>query len=172
LLWQSNNQRVSPWGKGRWDAGRPNLNWVRGKVELMPAREHVYRSIVKTFAERRMIWAERSPRKTAFTVRMWRARLLTFTAVAAAIADRAVGLMGGREDLRLSVRLAFERLFRGLNALPADCDAWKGSSSRPTAPGKPRWTGTSPWESVYFLGNCTDQPSRSHRLTHAYRKLT
>lgn len=38
---------------------------------------------------------------------------------------RAVGLMGGLEDFRLSVRLAFERLFRGLNALPSDCDAWK-----------------------------------------------
>jgi hypothetical protein len=30
----------------------------------------------------------------------------------------------------------------------------------------------SPWESVYFSGNCTDQPSRTHRLTHACRKLT
>jgi len=30
----------------------------------------------------------------------------------------------------------------------------------------------SPWESVYFSGNCTDQPSRTDRLTHACRKLT
>ena len=47
----------------------------------------------------------------AFTVRMWRARLLTFAAVAATVADRTVVLMGGREDLRLEARLAFERLF-------------------------------------------------------------
>lgn len=47
----------------------------------------------------------------AFTVRMWRARLLTFAVVAAAVADRAVVLMGGREDVRLEARLAFERLF-------------------------------------------------------------
>jgi hypothetical protein len=39
-------------------------------------------------------------------------------------------------------------------------------------PGRPRWTGTSPWESVYFSGNCTDQPSRTDRLTHACRNLT
>ena len=47
----------------------------------------------------------------AFTVRMWRARLLTYTAVAATVADRAVALMGGREEFRLAARLAFERLF-------------------------------------------------------------
>jgi len=47
----------------------------------------------------------------AFTVRMWRARLLTFAAVAAAVADRTVVLMDGREDVRLEARLAFERLF-------------------------------------------------------------
>lgn len=46
-----------------------------------------------------------------FTVRMWRSRLLTFTTVAAAVADRTVALMGNREDLRLDARLAFERLF-------------------------------------------------------------
>lgn len=47
----------------------------------------------------------------AFTVRMWRARLLTFSTVAAAVAERTVTLMGNREDLRLEARLAFERLF-------------------------------------------------------------
>ncbi len=47
----------------------------------------------------------------AFTVRMWRARLLTFATVAVAVAERTVVLMGGREDLRLEARLAFERLF-------------------------------------------------------------
>lgn len=46
-----------------------------------------------------------------FTVRMWRARLLTFAAVASAIADRSVTLMDNRDDLRLEARLAFERLF-------------------------------------------------------------
>lgn len=46
-----------------------------------------------------------------FTVRMWRSRLLTFATLAAYIADRTVALMGGREDVRLDARLAFERLF-------------------------------------------------------------
>ncbi len=46
-----------------------------------------------------------------FTVRMWRARLLTVTTVAAEVADRAVTLMDRREDLRLEARLAFERLY-------------------------------------------------------------
>ena len=45
-----------------------------------------------------------------FTVRMWRPRLLTFTAVASVIADRTVRLTG-REDDRLAARLVFERLF-------------------------------------------------------------
>ncbi len=34
----------------------------------------------------------------AFTVRMWRARLLTFAVVAATVAERAVARMEGRED--------------------------------------------------------------------------
>jgi hypothetical protein len=46
-----------------------------------------------------------------FTVRMWRARLLTYTSIAALVADRTVTLMGGREEFRLEARLAFERLF-------------------------------------------------------------
>src|SRR4051812_19512515 len=46
-----------------------------------------------------------------FTARMWRARLLTFTTVSAAIADRVVALLGGREEVRLEARLAFERLY-------------------------------------------------------------
>ena len=45
-----------------------------------------------------------------FTVRMWRPRLLTFTAVASVIADRVVSLTGREED-RLEARLVFERLF-------------------------------------------------------------
>jgi hypothetical protein len=44
------------------------------------------------------------------TARMWRARLLTFAAVAAAVADRALAHLDGREDARLDARLAFERL--------------------------------------------------------------
>jgi hypothetical protein len=46
-----------------------------------------------------------------FTARMWRARLLTFTTVSAAIADRVVALMEGCEEVRLEARLAFERLY-------------------------------------------------------------
>ena len=44
------------------------------------------------------------------TARMWRVRLLTFATVAAAVADRALRHLGGREDARLDARLAFERL--------------------------------------------------------------
>src|SRR4051794_4437722 len=46
-----------------------------------------------------------------FTVRMWRSRLLTFAAIASAVADRTVKLMDDRESARLEGRLAFERLF-------------------------------------------------------------
>jgi hypothetical protein len=45
-----------------------------------------------------------------FTVRMWRPRLLTFTAVASVISDRVVRLTGREED-RLEARLVFERLY-------------------------------------------------------------
>jgi hypothetical protein len=45
------------------------------------------------------------------TARMWRARLLTFSVVAADIADRIVRQQSDHEDLRLTARLAFERLF-------------------------------------------------------------
>lgn len=44
------------------------------------------------------------------TARMWRARLLTVAAVTAAVAERALRHLGGREDARLDARLAFERL--------------------------------------------------------------
>ena len=44
------------------------------------------------------------------TARMWRARFLTFSAVAALVADRTVDL-AGRDDIRDDARLAFERLF-------------------------------------------------------------
>jgi hypothetical protein len=44
------------------------------------------------------------------TARMWRARLLTFAAVTARVADRALRDLEGKEDARLDARLAFERL--------------------------------------------------------------
>lgn len=44
------------------------------------------------------------------TARMYRVRLLTTSAVTAAIADRVVRTTNGREELRLPARLAFERL--------------------------------------------------------------
>jgi hypothetical protein len=44
------------------------------------------------------------------TARMWRVRLLTFSAVAAHVADRATDL-SGRDGVRDEARLAFERLF-------------------------------------------------------------
>jgi len=44
------------------------------------------------------------------TARMWRVRLLTFTAVTAIVAERAVEITG-RDDIRDEARLAFERLF-------------------------------------------------------------
>lgn len=42
---------------------------------------------------------------------MWQARFLTFAAVSALIAERVVALMGGREEVRLEARLAFERMY-------------------------------------------------------------
>jgi hypothetical protein len=45
-----------------------------------------------------------------FTARMWRARLLTFSAVASLVAERAVDLLA-KEDLFDSARLTFERLY-------------------------------------------------------------
>lgn len=44
------------------------------------------------------------------TGRMWRARLLTFSAVTALVADRVVTLRG-HDDVRVDARLAFERLY-------------------------------------------------------------
>src|ERR1039458_7863111 len=66
-----------------------------------------------------------------FTVRMWRPRLLTFTAVASVIADRVVRLTGREED-RLEARLVFERLFVAAVARRAeDCpEDYRGATSR------------------------------------------
>lgn len=46
-----------------------------------------------------------------FTVRTWRARLITFDAVAAHIAAGVVKRMNDRDDMRVPARLAFERLY-------------------------------------------------------------
>lgn len=72
----------------------------------------------------------------AFTVRMWRARLLTFAAVAATVADRTVALMGGREDFRLEARLAFERLFVAAIIRLADRDPANYTPALPQLPGR------------------------------------
>lgn len=45
------------------------------------------------------------------TARMWRARHLTFTALAALVGERAAAAEGGREEMRLEARLGLERLF-------------------------------------------------------------
>jgi hypothetical protein len=45
------------------------------------------------------------------TARMWRARHLTFTALAALVAERAAVVEGGSEEIRLEARLGLERLF-------------------------------------------------------------
>jgi hypothetical protein len=66
------------------------------------------------------------------TARMWRARLLTFTVVAADIADAVVRDGDEQEDIRLPARLAFERLF--VSALvrreEAEPDRYAGASRR------------------------------------------
>jgi hypothetical protein len=45
------------------------------------------------------------------TARMWRARHLTFTALAALVGERASAAEGGSEEMRLEARLGLERLF-------------------------------------------------------------
>lgn len=72
----------------------------------------------------------------AFTVRMWRARLLTFAVVAAAVADRTVVLMDGREDVRLEARLAFERLFVSAMVRLAARDPANYGRALPQLPGR------------------------------------
>ena len=44
------------------------------------------------------------------TARMWRARHLTFTALAALVGERSAAIHGGSEEMRLEVRLGLERL--------------------------------------------------------------
>ena len=45
------------------------------------------------------------------TARMWRARHLTFTALAALVGERASAMEGDNEEMRLEARLGLERLF-------------------------------------------------------------
>lgn len=46
-----------------------------------------------------------------FTVRTWRARMITLSAVAAHVADGVVKRMSNRDEFRVLARLAFERLY-------------------------------------------------------------
>src|SRR5437879_3839603 len=46
-----------------------------------------------------------------FTVRTWRARMITLSALAAHVADCVVKKMSNRDEVRLPARLAFERLY-------------------------------------------------------------
>ena len=55
------------------------------------------------------------------TARMWRARHLTFTALAALVGERAAAIEGGSEEMRLEARLGLERLF-------VSAVAWKDES--------------------------------------------
>lgn len=73
-----------------------------------------------------------------FTARMWRCRLLTFATVAAVVADRTVTLMGGREDLRLEARLAFERLFVSAVVQMAERDPKNYATATRSLPGRNR----------------------------------
>lgn len=62
------------------------------------------------------------------TARMWRARLLTFAALAAEISKR---VSGGREDRLMEARLALERLFVSAIARQEETDpAWRSASRR------------------------------------------
>ena len=56
------------------------------------------------------------------TARMWRARHLTFTALAALIGERSAATEGGSEEMRLEARLGLERLF-------VSAVAWKDEKS-------------------------------------------
>ena len=65
------------------------------------------------------------------TARMWRARHLTFTALAAFVAEQAANAAGGDEELRLEARLALERLFVSAVARQESHDAeWRKASRR------------------------------------------
>lgn len=64
------------------------------------------------------------------TARMWRARHLTFAALAAHIGERAAA-DAGDEELRLETRLGFERLFVSAIALQdSKQDGWRPAANR------------------------------------------
>ena len=68
---------------------------------------------------------------SGMTARMWRARHLTFTALAAFVAERAGVDSGGDDELRLEARLAIERLFVSAVARQERRDEkWRGASKR------------------------------------------
>lgn len=89
-----------------------------------------------------------------FTVRMWRPRLLTFTAVAAVIADRVVKLTGREED-RMEARLVFERFFVAAVAQQAEENPTEYRTSTSRLPGKTlaerAWREGEPLRSGNFL---------------------
>jgi hypothetical protein len=68
---------------------------------------------------------------SGMTARMWRARHLTFTALAAFVAEQAAGSSGGNEELRLEARLALERLFvSSIARQERRDDEWRWASRR------------------------------------------
>lgn len=89
-----------------------------------------------------------------FTVRMWRPRLLTFTAVASVIADRAVRLTGREED-RLEARLVFERLVVAAVTRLAKDDPGSYSNAGVRLPGRrlaeQAWQEDEPLRTANFL---------------------
>ncbi len=64
------------------------------------------------------------------TARMWRARHLTFAALAAWVAEQAANRSGGDEEFRLEARLALERLFVSAIARQERQDDKWGQASR------------------------------------------
>lgn len=65
------------------------------------------------------------------TARMWRARHLTFAALAAYVAEQAAASADGNEDFRLEARLGLERLFVSAIARKEQQDhSWRQASRR------------------------------------------
>lgn len=69
-----------------------------------------------------------------FTVRMWRARLLTYSGLASLVSSRVVERTG-REDLRFEARLAFERLYVSAVVRLAEREGELGAAARRRLPG-------------------------------------
>lgn len=68
------------------------------------------------------------------TARMWRARHLTFVALASLVGERAAAMDGGSEEMRLEARLGLERLF-------VSAVAWKDSKENGWHPAARRLPG-------------------------------